>query len=344
MVDNIPLQAQPYPPEVLADKLYKDYKFNWNLPYTHLRTMKAKPIIISPNYKFKDENGNWFKAGNDLAIFYAALENVDPARVYAVSDITCNYNDANPINDYKVNRAEQDATIEALVGKSPTKLTKINDVVKAVEAAPQPVTHGPKRILIAIPTNRNIEAETFKSIYDLFTPAGCEVHFQYFWGYQVDQVRNLIAHWTIQNNFDYLFCVDSDIAFPPDTLIRLMNHQKDIVSGVYIQRIPGRHTIEIMRKNDRGGVTHVNWDDIKGQGLVPIDGCGFGCVLIDANVLRAIPYPHFLYHSAIDHANTLSEDVHFCNLAREHGFSLWCDTDIRCEHIGSFTFRVGQYT
>ena len=344
MVDNIPLQAQPYPPEVLADKLYKDYKFNWNLPYTHLRTMKAKPIILSADYKFKDEDGNWFKAGNDLAIFYAALENVDPARVYAVSDITCNYNDASPINDYKVNRKEQDRTIEALVGKSPTKLTKINDVVKVAEVTQQPVAHGPKRILIAIPTNRNIEAETFKSIYDLFTPNGCEVVFQYFWGYQVDQVRNLIAHWTIQNNFDYLFCVDSDIAFPPDTLIRLMNHQKDIVSGVYIQRIPGRHTIEIMRKNSTGGVTHVDWNDIKGQGLVPIDGCGFGCVLIDTKVLRAIPYPHFLYHSAIDHAHTLSEDVHFCNLARDHGFSLWCDTDIRCEHIGSFTFRVGQYT
>jgi hypothetical protein len=241
-----------------------------------------------------------------------------------VPDIVCNYNDASPINDYKINRAEQDSTIATVLNISKSRPMK--------------------RILIAIPTNRNIEAETFKSIYDLITPRGCIVEFQYFWGYQVDQVRNLIADWTIRNGFDYLFSVDSDMAFAPDTLIKLMAHDRDIVSGVYIQRIPGMHTIEIMRKNIYGGVTHVDWEDIKGQGLVPIDGCGFGCVLIKSEVLRAIPYPHFVYHSAIDHANTISEDVHFCNQATDRGFTLWCDTDIQCEHIGSWTFRVGQNT
>jgi hypothetical protein len=273
---------------------------------------------------FQDADGNWFKAGNDLAIFYSAIESADSSRVYAVPDIVCNYNDASPINDYKINRAEQDSTIATVLNISKSRPMK--------------------RILIAIPTNRNIEAETFKSIYDLITPRGCIVEFQYFWGYQVDQVRNLIADWTIRNGFDYLFSVDSDMAFAPDTLIKLMAHDRDIVSGVYIQRIPGMHTIEIMRKNIYGGVTHVDWEDIKGQGLVPIDGCGFGCVLIKSEVLRAIPYPHFVYHSAIDHANTISEDVHFCNQATDRGFTLWCDTDIQCEHIGSWTFRVGQIT
>ena len=199
-----------------------------------------------------------------------------------------------------------------------------------------------KTILIAIPTTEFIEAATFKSVYDLIIPDGYTVKFMPFTGDQVDQVRNLIASWVINNNFDYLFAVDSDIAFAPDTLIKMLSHDKDIVSGVYIQRIPGTHTIEIMRKNAQGGVAHVDWNEIKGKGLVPIDGCGFGCVLVKGEVFRAIPYPHFLYHSAIDHANTLSEDVHFCNQARDRGFTLWADTSITCEHIGSWTFRVGQ--
>jgi FkbM family methyltransferase len=57
-------------------------------------------------------------------------------------------------------------------------------------------------------------------------------------------------------------------------------------------------------------------------------------------VFKGIPYPQFLYHSAIEHANTVSEDVHFCNQARDRGFKLWCDTDIICDHIGSWTFKV----
>ena len=330
MVDNIPLVSQPYPPEVRAVKAYKDYRFNWNMPYTHLRTLKAGLLKDESYSRFQDADGRWFKAGGDNATFYAALENCDPDRVYVVPDIVYNYNDASPLNDYKVNKDEQDRAINTIVG----------NIVPPV-AVPQPqVAKMKKRILIAIPTNRNIEAETFKSIYDLVTPEGYDVHFQYFWGYQVDQVRNLIADWTIRNGFDYLFSVDSDIAFAPDTLAKLLSHDKDIVSGVYIQRIPGRHTIEIMRKNQFGGVTHVDFADIKDQGLVPIDGCGFGCVLIKSEVLKGIPYPHFLYHSAIDHANTVSEDVHFCNQARDRGFTLWCDTSILCDHIGSWTFKV----
>lgn len=329
MVDNIPLVSQPYPPEVKTNKQYKGYKFNWNMPYTHLRTLKAKLLKNEPVSRFQDASGKWFKAGGDNATFYAALENCDPGRVFVVPDIVYNYNDASPLNDYKVNKDEQDRAINAIVGnKLPATQPKIKE------------TKMKKRILIAVPTNRNIEAETFKSIYDQIVPDGYETHFQFFWGYQVDQVRNLIAHWTIQNNFDYLFCVDSDIAFPSDTLARLLDHDKDLVSGVYIQRIPGRHTIEIMRKNPQGGVSHVDFADIKDQGLVPIDGCGFGCVLIKAEMLKAIPYPHFLYHSAIDHANTVSEDVHFCNQARDRGFQLWCDTSILCDHIGSWTYKV----
>jgi hypothetical protein len=50
-----------------------------------------------------------------------------------------------------------------------------------------------KKILIAIPTARYIEADTFKSIYDLEIPTGYETTFQTFYGYRVDQVRNLIS-------------------------------------------------------------------------------------------------------------------------------------------------------
>ena len=349
MVDRIPLISQPYPPSVKETKSYKDYKFNWNMPYTHLRTMKARLLQNQIYSKFQDESGNWFKAGGDNATFYTALDNCDPNRVFVVSDIVYNYNDASPLNDYKVNKDAQDKAIQDIVGTSNSdsmsRMRILSEpIINQVVQTPAPIIqqNNMKTILIAIPTNRNIEAQTFKSVYDLIIPDGYQVTFQYFWGYQVDQVRNLIASWIVNNRFDYLFAVDSDIAFGPDTLVKMLAHDKDIVSGVYIQRIPGRHTIEIMRKNEQGGVTHVNWDDIKGKGLVPIDGCGFGCVLVKGEVFRAIPYPHFLYHSALDHAHTISEDVHFCNQATDRGFTLWADTSITCEHIGSYTFRVGQ--
>ena len=105
MVDNIPLISQPYPKEVIENKTFRQHRFNWNMPYTHLRTFAAYLLQNVSDSKFKDENGNFYKAGGDGSIFYAAIENAK--KIHVFQDIIYNYNDASPINDYKVNGEEQ---------------------------------------------------------------------------------------------------------------------------------------------------------------------------------------------------------------------------------------------
>ena len=193
-----------------------------------------------------------------------------------------------------------------------------------------------KKILIAIPTARYIEADTFKSIYDLEVPEGYETTFQYFYGYRVDQVRNLIADWVVRG-FDYLFSVDHDITFPPDTLKKLLAHDQDLVSGVYRQRLEPQ-MLEIYEPFG----TRMTTEDLyaKNWNLISIGGCGFGCVLVKKEVLAGVGYPQFEYHPALDHGNTISEDTDFCKKAITKGFKLWCDPSVRCGHIGSTTMHV----
>lgn len=191
-----------------------------------------------------------------------------------------------------------------------------------------------KKILIAIPTARYIEADTFKSIYDLEVPDGYETYFQTFYGYRVDQVRNLIADWTIRG-FDYLFAVDHDVTFATDTLKKMLAHDKDLVSGVYRQRTPIQ-SIEIYDLNQR----RMDMAELVGKPLVQIGGCGFGCVLVKKEVLVNIGYPQFEYHVALDHQYTVSEDNDFCRKAMSKGHTLWCDPSILCGHIGSTTMYV----
>ena len=533
LADNIPLVAQPYPEAVKRTKSYRQHKFNWNIPYTHLRTFKASLLDNIPESAFKDSEGNWYKAGGDGAVFYSLIEQADPSKVKAISNIVYNYNDKSPLNDYKVNGDEQTRNATMIVnqaavthvkedkidgigpwvwqkddfggwyhpkkdweegirdaitmyvpnkkvvvqaggcqGMYPRLLSEMFDEVYTFEPHPsnyevliencksktnivahnaalgayqkkvglikpqhdnaggvqvrdgssvdmmtiddlnltecsfiqldveryemfalmgamktiekfkpiislegpettnnvcnrileqigydviervgfdtffrytgRPAPHGPiefesnkqkKKILIAIPTAKNIETKTFKTLYDLIIPDGYEAELQFFYGYQVDQVRNLIGDWA--KRYDYLFAVDSDMAFPPNTLERLLGHNKDVVSGLYIQRKPGQHILEIYR-NGR----NVPLADLQGHPLQEIDGCGFGCVLVKGEVFRTVPYPHFVYKSAIDHSNTVSEDTYFCLKAKEHGFKIFADTTIRCEHIGSTSFTV----
>ena len=318
LADSIPLIAQEYPPEVKAKKAYRNYKFNWNMPYTHLRTFKwdmMKEVLDSSGYKpFQDAEGNWLKAGGDTAVFYAMIEQADPDRVVCVTDIVYNYNDLNPLNDYKINSEEQTKTAQQVIRKG-------NDEVK--------------RILIAIPCKNDIEADTFKSIYDLEVPEGYTTDFQYFYGYAVDQVRNLIADWTIKG-YDYLFAVDHDMIFPKDTLKKLLAADKDVVSAVYRQRLEPQ-AIELYD-------LHHNRLDV-GQlveGVQQVGGCGFGCVLVKKEVFAAIGYPQFVYHQALSHNDTFSEDMDFCKKATNKGFTIWSDTSILCGHIGQRVFEVSN--
>ncbi len=191
-----------------------------------------------------------------------------------------------------------------------------------------------KKILIAIPTARYIEAETFKSIYDLHIPPGYECTFQTFYGYRVDQVRNLIADWVVRG-FDYLFAVDHDVTFPPDTLAKMLYHDKDLVAGVYRQRLEPQR-IEIYDLSQQ----RMEYKDLYGQHLVQIGGCGFGCTLVKREVLAGVGYPQFEYHPALDHNNTISEDTDFCRKAMEKNFTLWCDPSVLCGHIGMTTMHV----
>ena len=318
MVDNIPLISQPYPEHVKQARDYRNHHFNWILPYTHLRTFRKYLLNDVEDSLFQNERGEWFKAGGDGSVFYALIEAADPNKVKCLQDIVYNYNDINPLNDYKVNAIEQNQNAQIILKKmNPSK----------------------KKILIGIPTARNIEPDTFKAIYDLEVPEGYETTFQFFYGYNIDQVRNLIADWVV-NGFDYLFSVDSDIAFSKDTLKKLLAHDKDVVSGLYIQRKPGLHILEVYERNEHGGVSNIPYGKIKDRGLVEIAGCGFGCVLVKAEVFKAIGYPQFKYYSAINHKDTVSEDVDFCRKALDKGFKIWADTTIQCQHTGSFTFNV----
>jgi len=319
MADNIPLVAQEYPPHVREAKTYRHHELAWGIPYTHLRVF-TKELLETKDFVNKlMVNGQWPMAGGDAGLVYALLEAADHNKIWANQEVVYLYNDLNPINDYKVNSDEQTSTANHF---------------KAMSKETQMPTTAKKKILIAIPTDKYIESQTFKSIYDLEIPDGYEVIFQYFHGYRIDQIRNLIADWVVNYKFDYLFAVDSDIGFKPDTLKLLLEANKPIISGLYRQRFDNSN-LELYDTFGR-----IKYDDIKQYTHLEVKSCGFGCVLIKHEVFASIPYPHFEYKPAIDHANTLSEDTDFCLKAIKAGYSVWAHCQVLCDHFGRTNFSL----
>jgi glycosyltransferase involved in cell wall biosynthesis len=208
VVDNIPLIAQDYPTSVKLNRSYREHHFNWKIPYTHLRTCLGKHFFTLDVKKFQ-VNGEWMKSGADNPLFYELIERVEPEKIYCNREIVCNYNDANPLNDYKIRGDEQNKNASKSYNK------KDNDTVK-------------KRILIAIPTAKYVETQTMKSLWDLEVPDGYELDLQFFYGYSRSQILNLACEWG--RRYDASLFIERDIVLEKDAMIKCIETNKDIVS------------------------------------------------------------------------------------------------------------------
>ena len=142
--------------------------------------------------------------------------------------------------------------------------------------------------------------------------------------------RNQIVDIAQQQRASHLMFLDTDMTFPPDTLQRLIAHDKDIVSGLYFERYaPYR---PMLRQRFEDGYSLVNYPP---AGLVECDALGAGCILIRMEVFQKLAKPCFEYRLSTSGIKEtfLTEDIVFCERARKAGFKIFCDTSIRCGHL-----------
>lgn len=129
-----------------------------------------------------------------------------------------------------------------------------------------------------------------------------------------------------------LLFIDSDMEFQPDLYERLNAVDADIVCGMFWQRrVPSNPTIAVKAKaSDGSDILRAIVPDGKVQ---DVDACGMAATLIRRPVLEWAAYPAF------KHLGWISEDYEFCLQARQHGFSIKCDTSIQVAHRGDIAFN-----
>ena len=156
--------------------------------------------------------------------------------------------------------------------------------------------------------------------------------------------RNQLAKAAIEEGFDRVLWLDSDMVFEPDLMERLaarIDEGREFVSGLYFQRKPPyRPTIyremEIADLPDGGKAAKAEpFRDYPEHDIFEVDAAGFGMVMTTTRLLRDVteqcgmpftPVPGF------------GEDMAFCLRARAIGYPLWCDSSIRGLHIGTTLF------
>lgn len=154
--------------------------------------------------------------------------------------------------------------------------------------------------------------------------------------------RNLLSLYAIENNFDNVLWLDSDMIFPPDTLPRLEAHGKDMVTGFYVRRNPPISPVIYSRLDEPspdpdGKMTSnaVRYDGYPHDSFFPVAGCGFGCVLTSVKLLRDV---WDKFGPAFSPYTWTGEDLSFCHRVNRTGYTIYCDSSVSCGHIGQHIY------
>jgi len=139
--------------------------------------------------------------------------------------------------------------------------------------------------------------------------------------------------------YTHLMWIDNDIIFTPQQFQKLLDYDKDIVSGIYLMA-DGLNIATVKDWDENyfslnGSFKFLTLNDLKNENS-PIDVAytGMGFMLIKKGVFESITYPWFrpIFFKIGDSVDFCSEDVSFCKLAKEKGFQILIDPQIRVGH------------
>lgn len=191
------------------------------------------------------------------------------------------------------------------------------------------------RIGVCTPYRTNfVHTEFVKSLFGM-TKVGQVLHIDSK-RCMIAEARNLMVKYAIEEGCTHVLFVDDDMVFPHDTLLRLLNHNKDIVGAVAFQRRPEHLPCTFnLEPNDSSLLSAI---ECLGQGVQPFDAIGSSCILIKTEVFNKIPYPWYVWGDkslgVMVKQGGLGEDLSFCIRAKQHGIQTWADTDFVITHLG----------
>ena len=200
------------------------------------------------------------------------------------------------------------------------------------------------KTLIAIPCVRTLPVGFVQSL--IYLKKGEDVSVLFKPDSLIYDARNLMSLTAIENHFDCVLWIDSDMMFQPDTFEILRHDMEeldcDMVTGLYVKRHTPIEpvlykTLEEPKRMPDGFLAKQiePYTDYPKNEVFPVAGCGFGCVLTSTKLLKAV-WDRF--GPAFTPFPWASEDISFCHRVNQLGYQIYCDSAVSCGHIGEWVY------
>jgi len=140
-------------------------------------------------------------------------------------------------------------------------------------------------------------------------------------------------------DYTHLMWIDNDIMFSVEQFKKILTYDKDIVSGIYIMA-DGQNFATVEKWDEevfkkQGAFQFLTPKDIQNKtDLIDVAYTGLGFMLVKKEVFESLTYPWFkpIFHTIGDVNDFSSEDTSFCLLAREKGYKIYIDPQLRVGH------------
>lgn len=149
------------------------------------------------------------------------------------------------------------------------------------------------RVALAVPCTGHWVGRMANSVAALSAfsaQSGVEVACFTLEGSMISKQRNDLVKMALSIGCDYILFMDSDLIFPPDTLLKLMAHNKDVVGATYCKKFPPYETLGRMMMRDNKAPTV---EEFQAGGLWRAQNLPGGMMLIKAEVFRKLEFPYF---------------------------------------------------
>lgn len=187
----------------------------------------------------------------------------------------------------------------------------------------------------------------------------------------IHRIRNAHANHALQEKYDRLFTIDSDIDFTWEDFRRIISSPHDIIGGSYplkcfpivvnFNPLPdkGRELLKTDRCYDLEAFTKFKELYADKDGIAPVTHLPTGFLCVKTEVLKKLSetaqkyvtlapengqrrYYHHFYPSEVVEYDLESEDWGFCRIAEKAGYTINFDTRVIVGHIGKHIYRLGQ--
>jgi len=213
-----------------------------------------------------------------------------------------------------------------------------------------------KKTIILVPVGSHVEPACDEALRQI-EKDGIKVYRKYGFS-AIDQGRCVMAQQAIDEDYEHLFWIDSDMAFHPTDVYKIIN--RNINSGGNYPFVTGAYSV----KGWPALTTkfHAGFDEIlfgRHGALYEVEYAATGFMYTHVSVYENIKlqynlhpvkiwggqytvHPWFLPQIIGD--EYVGEDFAFCYRAKHSGITIYCDTTVRLAHIGKYSYSFDFLT